>query len=65
MRYWIEYLYLPELFVYNFRVNMASEHQHAAPSLEFSNNSDSDCYIIDNESDDDYVSDQGYISGYE
>ena len=44
---------------------MASEHQPDAPSLEFSNDSDSDCYIIDNESDDDYVSDQGYISGYE
>ena len=26
---------------------MASEHQPAAPSLEFSNDSDSDCYIID------------------
>ena len=33
---------------------MASDHQPAAPSLEFSN-----------ESDDDYVSDQGYVSGYE
>ena len=65
MRYWIEYLYLPGLFVYNFRVNVASEHQPDAPSLEFSNDSDSDCYIIDIESDDDYVSDQGYISGYE
>ena len=52
MRYWNEYLYLPGLFVYNFRVNMASEHQPDAPSLEFSNNSD-----------DDYVSDQGYITG--
>ena len=26
---------------------MASNHQPGAPSLEFSNNSDSDCYIID------------------
>ena len=26
---------------------MASNHQPAAPSLEFSNDSDSDCYIID------------------
>ena len=26
---------------------MASDHQPAAPSLEFSNDSDSDCYIID------------------
>ena len=65
MRYKIECLYLPGLFVYNFRVNMASEHQPDAPSLKFSNDSDSDCYISDNESDDDYVSDQGYISGYE
>ena len=31
---------------------MASEHQSDAPSLEFSN-----------ESDDDYVSDQGYVTG--
>ena len=31
---------------------MASEHQPDAPSLEFSN-----------ENDDDYVSDQGYITG--
>ena len=68
---------------------MASEHHPDAPSLEFSNDSDSNCYIIDsgskdeielmlldeeeeedwnfdesdNESDDDYVSDQGYITG--
>ena len=28
-------------------VTMASNHQPAAPSLEFSNDSDSDCYIID------------------
>ena len=34
---------------------MASEHQPDAPSLEFSDNNDSDCYIIDCESDDDYV----------
>ena len=33
---------------------MASEHQPDAPSLEFSD---------DNESDNDYVSDQGYITG--
>ena len=26
---------------------MASEHHPDAPSLEFSNDSDSDCYIID------------------
>ena len=26
---------------------MASDHQPAAPSLEFSNDSDSDCYIVD------------------
>ena len=26
---------------------MASEHQPDAPSLEFSNDSDNDCYIID------------------
>ena len=43
----MECLYLPGLFVYNFRVNMASEHQPDAPSLEFSDNNDSDCYIID------------------
>ena len=43
---------------------MASEHQPDAPSLEFSDNNDSDCYISDNESDDnDYESDQGYITG--
>ena len=42
---------------------MASDHQSAAPSLEFSNDSDSDCYIIDNESDVDDVSDQGYVTG--
>ena len=42
---------------------MASEHHPDAPSLEFSNDSDSDCYISDNENDDDYVSDQGYITG--
>ena len=43
---------------------MASEHQPDAPSLEFSDDNDSDCYIIDNESDDDdYVSDQGCITG--
>ena len=42
---------------------MASEHQPDAPSLEFSDDNDSDCYIIDNESDDDYASDQGYITG--
>ena len=35
------------MFVYNFRVNTASEHHPDAPSLEFSNDSDSDCYIID------------------
>ena len=52
MRYKIECLYLSRLFVYNFRVNMASEHQPDAPSLEFSN-----------ESDDDYVSDQAYVTG--
>ena len=34
---------------------MASEHQPDAPSLEFSNDNESD--------DDDYVSDQGYITG--
>ena len=43
----MECLYLPGLFVYNFRVNMASEHQPDAPSLEFSDDNDSDCYIID------------------
>ena len=60
----MECLYLPGLFVYNFWVNMASEHQPDAPSLEFSDDSDSDCYIIDDESDDDdYESDQGYITG--
>ena len=43
---------------------MASEHHPDAPSLEFSNDSDSDCYIIDSESDsDDDLSDQGYITG--
>ena len=35
------------MFVNNFSVNMASEHHPDAPSLEFSNDSDSDCYIID------------------
>ena len=43
----MECLYSPGLFVYNFRVNMASEHQPDAPSLEFSDDNDSDCYIID------------------
>ena len=42
---------------------MASEHQPDASSLEFSDDNDSDCYIIDNESDDDYMSNQGYITG--
>ena len=40
------FIYLDCLF-YNFRVNIASDHQPAAPSLEFSSYSDSDCYIID------------------
>ena len=40
------FIYLVCLF-YHFRVTKASNHQPAAPSLEFSNDSDSDCYIID------------------
>ena len=39
---------------------MVSEHHPDAPSLEFSNDSDSDCYIIDSDSesdgDDDMIS---------
>ena len=35
------------VFFIIFRVNMASEHQPDAPSLEFSDDNDSDCYIID------------------
>ena len=43
---------------------MASDHHPDAPSLEFSNDSDSDCYIIDSESNgDDDMSNQGYITG--
>ena len=46
MGYWTEYFYLPGSF-YNFRVTMASNHQPGTPSLEFNNDSDSDCYTVD------------------
>ena len=35
---------------------MASEHHPDAPSLEFSNDSDSDCYISESDGDDDMIS---------